>query len=86
MIRDAQANNLSEDRAVGKKHIFVLLDSNAWIGTGFMRSFEGKTLVDFLSQTESKLIFPEIAEGEVRQRYISDFRSSVHKVDIELKN
>ena len=51
-----------------------------------MRSFEGKNLVDFLSQTESKLIFPEIVEREVRRRYISEFRSSVVTIGNELRN
>jgi hypothetical protein len=76
---------LSEGPAAPEESIFVLLDSNAWISAGFLRSFQGANLVSFLFRTKNKLILPEIVEREFTRLYEIEIRSNVDRATSALR-
>jgi hypothetical protein len=49
------------------KQPIVLLDACAWIEEWMLSSFQGASLVDFLAQSEGKMLLPEIVEEELRR-------------------
>jgi hypothetical protein len=66
------------------KRPVALLDANVWIKEWMLNSAAGANLVDFLAQSNGKILLPEIGEKELKLGISKQAQSAIAKITVEM--